>query len=67
MRGRKRRAFEIKRTSAPRVTPSMRTALADLRLDHLDVLHAGERTFAIDDRIRAVALERLLDDVEPLG
>ena len=45
----------------------MCTALADLRLDHLDVLHAGERTFALDDRIRAVALERLLEDVELLG
>ncbi len=45
----------------------MCAALADLRLDRLDVVHAGERTFAIDDRIRAVALERLLDDVEPLG
>jgi predicted AAA+ superfamily ATPase len=67
VRGRKRRAFEIKRTSAPRVTPSMRAALADLQLDHLDVLHAGDHTFALDRQIRAVALERLLDDVEPLG
>ncbi|MSP61281.1 MAG: ATP-binding protein [Myxococcales bacterium] len=67
MRGRVRRAFEMKRTDAPRITPSMRTALADLHLDSLDVIHAGEHTFPLAPRIRAVALGRLLDDVPPLG
>lgn len=45
----------------------MRHALADLGLDRLDVINAGERTFPLGDRIRAVALIRLLDDLKPLG
>lgn len=36
VRGRRRLGFEIKRTTAPEITKSMRIALADLRLDRLD-------------------------------
>jgi predicted AAA+ superfamily ATPase len=66
IRGRQRLGFEIKRTSAPRITPSMRNALADLKLQHFDVIHAGDVTFQMDARIRAVALSRLIDDLQPL-
>jgi predicted AAA+ superfamily ATPase len=66
VRGGERRAFEIKRTSSPRVTPSMRNALEDLRLDGIDVIHAGDRTFDLARGIRAVALSRLLIDIQPL-
>ncbi|MBE3064902.1 MAG: DUF4143 domain-containing protein, partial [Acidobacteria bacterium] len=66
VRGGERRGFEIKRTFSPRVTPSMRSALEDLRLAQLDVIHAGDRTFALAPRIRAVGLSRLLEDVRPL-
>jgi hypothetical protein len=45
----------------------MRTALVDLKLTRLDVIHAGEHTFPLDRKVRAVALSRLLDDVKPLG
>ena len=64
--GRHRFGFEIKRTSVPQVTPSMRAALSDLRLARLDVVHAGDRTFPLNDRIRAVALSDLLDVLQPL-
>ena len=66
VRGAQRRGFEIKRTVSPVVTPSMRRALADLKLSSLDVIHAGERTFPLQERIRAVALSRLLRDIGPL-
>jgi hypothetical protein len=59
VRGRNRWGFEVKRTTAPTITPSMRIALADLRLKRLDVIHAGEHTFPLDRQIRAVALSRL--------
>lgn len=62
IRGRHRWGFEVKRTSAPRVTPSMRVARADLRLSRLDVIHTGEHTFPLEARIRAVAASRLLED-----
>ncbi|MEK7443466.1 MAG: ATP-binding protein, partial [candidate division NC10 bacterium] len=41
VRGRRRLGFEFKRTSGPSVTRSMHVALADLRLERLDVIHAG--------------------------
>ena len=45
VRGGRRHGFEIKHTAAPRVTPSMQSALSDLRLDSLTVVHAGERAW----------------------
>jgi predicted AAA+ superfamily ATPase len=66
-RGRQRVGFEVKRTTAPRVTPSMRAALADLRLDRLCVIHAGRESFPLGDRITAVPLVRLRRDVAPLA
>ena len=64
--GRTRLGFEFKRSDAPTVTPSMRMALEDLHLHRLDVVHAGHRTFPMGAKLRAVALEHLLEDVEPI-
>lgn len=61
--GRHKRGFEFKRTTAPRVTPSMRSAMTDLGLSRLDVIHAGSATFPLQKGIRAVAAERLLEDL----
>lgn len=44
----------------------MHIALADLRLERLDVIHTGDDTYPLTDKIRAVALRRVLDDVAPL-
>ena len=66
VRGTRRLGFEVKRTTAPQVTKSMRTAIADLGLSRLDVVHAGDETFPLDRSIRAVALPRLLEDLKPL-
>ena len=63
VRGRERRAFEIKRTSAPRTTRSMHTAIEDLRLDRLDVIHSGRDTYPLRERIRAVSISRIREDV----
>lgn len=56
VRGRQRRGFEIKRTSSPAVTPSMRTAMTDLGLKQLDVIHAGRDSFPLGKGIAAIAL-----------
>jgi exopolyphosphatase/pppGpp-phosphohydrolase len=42
---------------------SMRAALDDLGLERLDVVHAGERTFPLAEKIRAVAFSRLFEDI----
>ena len=62
-RGGRLRGFEVKRTSSPTVTRSMLRAYDDLRLDRLDVIHAGNRTFPISKEVRAVAAHRLLEDL----
>jgi predicted AAA+ superfamily ATPase len=64
--GRRNYGFEMKRTTAPRITPSMRSALKDLQLKRLDVIHAGSETFPLGRNIRALSAERLLDDLKPL-
>lgn len=56
VRGRQRIGFEIKRSSSPTTTPSMRIALADLRLDRIDVVYPGAHEFPMGDRIRALPL-----------
>jgi predicted AAA+ superfamily ATPase len=66
VRGQRRLGFEIKRTTAPSVTRSMHAARESLRLDRLDLIHAGEHTFPLAPNIRAVAAARLLEDIEPL-
>ena len=62
-RGTRRLGSEFKHTVAPEVTKSMRIAMADLRLDRLDVIHVGKETYPLGDRIRAVAFERVQKDV----
>lgn len=64
--GQKRLGFEVKRTSTPTVTASMRSALDTLRLARLDVVHAGRDTYPLGERVRAVAFRRILEDLQPL-
>jgi hypothetical protein len=64
--GRRQLGFEVKRTDTPTVTASMRSALETLRLDQLDVVHAGQRTYPLTKRIRAVSAARLEADLRPL-
>jgi uncharacterized protein len=65
-RGNHQRGFELKLTSSPRVTPSMRSALEVLGLEDLVVIHAGTESYPLAPRIRAVALRRLREDVQPM-
>jgi predicted AAA+ superfamily ATPase len=66
VRGKDRLGFEIKRTSTPKITPSMRTALTDLNLKSIDIIHAGDYTFKLSNKIRAVALTKLFSDLNKI-
>lgn len=66
VRGQKRLGFEFKRTSAPKITSSMRSALTDLKLQSLDIIHAGDRTFQLEKRVRAVSFSRILTDLKAI-
>lgn len=52
----RRFGVEIKRADAPRLTPSMRTALEDLRLDRLVVIYPRERRYALAEQVEVVPL-----------
>jgi len=43
----------------------MRTALTDLNLQRLFVIHAGGHSFDMAKKIRAIALPYLLDELKP--
>jgi len=57
-RGR-RIGVECKRMDAPTMTPSMRVALADLKLDRLIVVYPGEQRYALADKVDVVPLEEV--------
>ena len=61
--GGKRRGYEFKLTTTPSMTRSMHSALNDLKLKSLDVVHAGEHTFPLTRGVRAVAASRLRTDL----
>ena len=62
-RGAKLVGIEIKRTTAPKITRSMRIALDDLNLAELIIVHAGKNSHRLADRVRTVAAGRLHTDL----
>lgn len=56
VRGGRRLGFEFKRTETPSLTPSMRIARRDLKLDQLTVIHSGMASYSLDEGVRAVPL-----------
>ena len=51
--------IEFKLTDAPKLTPSMKTALSDLSLDMLFVIYPGARRYVIGERVEAIPLATL--------
>jgi predicted AAA+ superfamily ATPase len=66
MRGERRIGIEVKRTTEPVITPSMRIALDDLKLTELYVVHAGGMTFPLSSEVQAVALRDFAKAIKPL-
>lgn len=64
----KRIGLECKRMDAPKLTPSMRIALTDLKLDRLLVVYPGEQRYALGDRVEVVPLAQLVArTTKPIG
>jgi predicted AAA+ superfamily ATPase len=59
-KGRQRVGVEFKRADAPTVTPSMRIAMQDLKLDALYVVYPGAHRFRLAEGIEAVPLWAML-------
>ena len=62
-RGGSRIGVEIKQTTAPRVTPSIRAALHDLGPAEVILVHAGRESGPLGPNVRAVAANRLDKDL----
>jgi hypothetical protein len=57
---------ECKRMDAPRITPSMGTALNDLKLEQIAVVYPGKRRYPLGKRVAAVPLEDVADGMKGL-
>lgn len=62
MKGR-RIGVEIKRADAPTMTPSIASALRDLKLDRLFVVYPGTARYELEKRIRVLPLADCIDEL----
>ena len=58
-RGGKRYGFEVKHADAPGTTRSMHTAISDLALEHLWVVHPGSERYRLRERITALPVREV--------
>lgn len=59
----KRIGLEVKRADAPRLTPSMRIAKADLKLDRLFVVYPGDTRYPLAPGVEALPFSALKPDL----
>jgi hypothetical protein len=59
----RRIGIECKRMDAPVLTPSMRIALADLKLDELYVVYPGDKRYPLADKVEVVPLAEFVEAV----
>lgn len=57
---------ECKRMDAPRMTPSMRTALEDLKLEQIAVVYPGTKRYSLGERVAAVPLDAMAEGMKGL-
>ena len=57
---------ECKRMDAPRMTPSMGTALQDLKLEQIAVVYPGTKRYSLGERVAAVPLEAVAEGMKGL-
>jgi predicted AAA+ superfamily ATPase len=50
---------EFKRVDAPRMTPSIKTAIDDLGLHHLTIIYPGDKSYMISDKVQVMPLKSI--------
>jgi hypothetical protein len=60
----RRIGVEIKRADAPELTPSMRIALADLKLDRLLVIYPGDKAYTLAPKVEVVPASSVAEFVQ---
>jgi hypothetical protein len=62
----RRLGVEVKRSDAPRLTPSMRVALEDLQLEQIVVLYPGPTRYSLDPRVTVTPLTAVAGGTDSL-
>ena len=57
---------EIKRADAPTMTPSMRIALEDLKLERIAVIYPGEKRYSLHKKIDVVPFEKITQGLKEI-
>jgi len=57
---------ECKRMDAPRITPSMRIAREELKLEQIAVVYPGRKRYAMGEGVAAVPLNAVTDGMKGL-
>jgi predicted AAA+ superfamily ATPase len=57
----RRIGIECKRADAPVLTPSMRIALSDLKLDRLCVLYPGEKAYSLAKKVEVIPVAKFVN------
>jgi predicted AAA+ superfamily ATPase len=60
LRGSRRIGVEIKRSDAPSLTPSMRIALEDLRLNKLWIVYPGRQRYDLHNKVTAIPFDKVI-------
>ncbi|MEK6734201.1 MAG: ATP-binding protein [Pseudomonadota bacterium] len=56
----KKLGFEFKYSDAPKLTPSMKIAIEDLKLDQLRVIYPGKISYNLDKNIKVISLNEFI-------
>lgn len=62
----RRIGVEIKRADAPRLTPSIRSALTDLSLDRLLIVYPGKRSYSLAENVEVIPVSLLKEGQSPI-
>jgi predicted AAA+ superfamily ATPase len=63
-KGGKMYGVEVKRADAPTMTPSMRVALEDLKLERIVVVYPGKKRYALHKKINVVPFEVISEGIK---
>ncbi len=65
-KGGKMYGVEIKRQDAPTMTPSMRIALEDLKLEHIAVIYPGTKRYELHKKVSVVPFQQIITGMQGL-
>jgi predicted AAA+ superfamily ATPase len=57
---------EVKRADAPAMTPSMRIALEDLKLERIAVIYPGEKRYELHEKVSVIPLKKAMGGMQAM-